>query len=91
MFFRDPFKLVPVSQLADIADKFRRNEIMTSNELRSEIGLKPSTAGQADTLRNPNLNASEAELNEMYGNSPNDAQNDQDLDSVSRAIRELSG
>ena len=91
MFFRDPFKLVPVSQLADIADKFRRNEIMTSNELRSEIGLKPSTASQADTLRNPNLNASEAELNEMYGNSPNDAQNDQDSDSVSRAIRELSG
>lgn len=91
VFFRDPFKLVPVSQLADIADKFRRNEIMTSNELRSEIGLKPSTASQADTLRNPNLNASDAELNEMYGNSPNDAQNDQDSDSVSRAIRELSG
>ena len=91
VFFRDPFKLVPVSQLADIADKFRRNEIMTSNELRSEIGLKPSTANQADTLRNPNLNASEAELNEMYGNSPNYAQNDQDSDSVSRAIRELSG
>ena len=64
---------------------------MTSNELRSEIGLKPSTANQADTLRNPNLNASEAELNEMYGNSTNDAQNDQDSDSVSRAIRELSG
>ena len=49
---------MPVSQLADIADKFRRNEIMTSNELRAEIGMKPSDAEQAETLRNPNLNES---------------------------------
>ena len=63
-FFRDPFKLVPVSQLADIADKFRRNEIMTSNELRAEIGMKPSDAENAETLRNPNLNASNEELKE---------------------------
>lgn len=61
-FYRDPFKLVPVSQLADIADKFRRNEIMTSNELRAEIGMKPSDAAQAESLRNPNLNASNAEV-----------------------------
>lgn len=60
-FYRDPFKLVPVSQLADIADKFRRNEIMTSNELRAEIGMKPSDAANAETLRNPNLNESKAE------------------------------
>lgn len=58
VFFRDPFKLVPVSQLADIADKFRRNEIMTTNEIRSEIGMKPSDAQEANTLRNPNLNQS---------------------------------
>lgn len=63
-FYRDPFKLVPVSQLADIADKFRRNEIMTSNELRAEIGMKPSDAENAETLRNPNLNASNEELKE---------------------------
>lgn len=56
VYFRDPFKLVPVSQLADIADKFRRNEIMSSNELRAEIGKKPSKAENADELRNPNLN-----------------------------------
>lgn len=56
MFFRDPFKLVPVQSVADIADKFTRNEIMTSNEMRSEIGLKPSKDPKADELRNSNLN-----------------------------------
>ena len=62
IYFRDPFKLVPVSQLADIADKFRRNELMTSNEFRAEIGLKPSDAPQADDISNPNLNKSDAQL-----------------------------
>lgn len=60
-FYRDPFKLVPVSQLADIADKFRRNEIMTSNELRAEIGMKPADNEDANSLRNPNLNKSKEE------------------------------
>lgn len=54
-FFRDPFKLVPVSQLAEIADKFTRNEIMTSNEIRQIIGMKPSNDPSADELRNKNL------------------------------------
>lgn len=67
MYFRDAFKLVPVAQLADIGDKFRRNEIMTSNELRSKVGLKPSDAEQADTLRNPNLNQSDAEIETQGG------------------------
>ena len=62
IYFRDPFKLVPVSQLADIADKFRRNEIMTSNELRAEIGYKPSDAAQANDISNPNLNKSNEQL-----------------------------
>ena len=66
-FYRDPFKLVPVSQLADIADKFRRNEIMTSNELRAEIGMKPSDAKQAEDLSNPNLNKSDRQLAEEDG------------------------
>lgn len=60
MVFRDPFKLVPVSELADIADKFTRNEILSSNEVRSIIGYKPSTDPKADELRNKNLNASDA-------------------------------
>lgn len=61
-FYRDPFKLVPVSQLADIADKFRRNEIMTSNEMRAEIGMKPNDSEKADDISNPNLNKSNAEV-----------------------------
>lgn len=55
-FFRDPFKLVPVSQIAEIADKFTRNEILSSNEVRGIIGYKPSSDPAADELRNANLN-----------------------------------
>lgn len=58
MFFRDPFKLVPVTDLAEIADKFTRNEIMTSNEIRQIVGMKPSSDPRADELRNKNLNPS---------------------------------
>ena len=65
-FFRDPFKLVPVNDIAEIADKFTRNEIMTSNEIRQVIGMKPSDDPRADELRNKNLSApseSEPETN----------------------------
>lgn len=58
MFFKDPFKLVPVADLAEIADKFTRNEIMSSNEIRQIIGMKPSDDPRADELRNKNLNQS---------------------------------
>lgn len=54
-YFRDPFKLVPVNDIAEIADKFTRNEIMTSNEIRQVIGMKPSSDPNADVLRNKNL------------------------------------
>ena len=54
-FFRDPFKLVPVNDIAEIADKFTRNEILTSNEVRQIIGMKPSKDPKADELRNKNL------------------------------------
>ena len=56
-FFRDPFKLVPVNDIAEIADKFTRNEIMTSNEFRQVVGMKPSDDPRADELRNKNLSA----------------------------------
>lgn len=59
MFFRDPFKLVPVTELAEISDKLTRNEIATSNEMRQIIGWKPSTDPKADELRNKNLNQSD--------------------------------
>ena len=59
VFFRDPFKLVPVGNIAEIADKFTRNEIMTSNEIRQKIGMKPSNDPKADKLINSNLNQPE--------------------------------
>ena len=54
-FFRDPFKLVPVNDIAEIADKFTRNEILTSNEIRQIIGMKPSSDPKADQLINSNI------------------------------------
>lgn len=61
LFFRDPFKLVPVSEIAEIADKMTRNEIMTSNEIRQKIGMTPSKDPNADKLRNSNLSAPKEE------------------------------
>ncbi len=58
---RDPFKLVPVSQMADIADKFTRNEILSSNEVRQIVGRKPSGDPKADELRNRNINQPESQ------------------------------
>ena len=57
VFYRDPFRLVPVNQIAEIADKFTRNEIMSSNEIRQVVGMKPVADAKADELRNKNLNA----------------------------------
>ena len=65
MYFRDPFKLVPVNDIAEIADKFTRNEIMTSNEIRQIVGMKPSKDPEADKLRNKNLNKSAEEMKEQ--------------------------
>lgn len=76
MFFRDPFKLVPIDNIAEIADKFTRNEIMTKNEFRQAIGMKPSDDPRADQLRNANLSESSAEVEERLGGtvaSSNDA------------------
>lgn len=60
-FFRDPFKLVPVDKMADLADKFTRNEILTSNEVRQIVGMLPSQDPSADELRNKNISAAEGE------------------------------
>ena len=66
MYFRDPFSLVPVDNIAEIADKFTRNEIMTSNEIRQIIGMKPSNDPKADQLVNSNI-ARPMESQEQYG------------------------
>ena len=77
MYFRDPFKLVPVNELAEIADKFTRNEIMTSNEIRQIVGMKPADDPSADELRNKNLNQSnEAIDNKKAVPSPEEIQNE---------------
>ena len=60
-FFRDPFKLVPVNDIAEIADKFTRNEIMTSNEIRQIVGMKPSDDPKADQLINSNISQPQSE------------------------------
>lgn len=65
--FRDPFKLVPVNNIAEIADKFTRNEILTSNELRQIIGMKPSDDPKADMLLNSNISQPEEVVNDIYG------------------------
>jgi hypothetical protein len=62
MFFQDPFKLVPISAIADIADKFTRNEILSSNEVRGLVGFKPVADPRADELRNKNLNQSKQDV-----------------------------
>lgn len=69
MYFRDPFKLVPVNQIAEIADKFTRNEIMTSNEIRQVIGLKPSDDPRADELINSNISQANDDPR-VAGNDP---------------------
>lgn len=71
LFFRDPFKLVPVSQIAEIADKFTRNEILTSNEIRSIVGRKPSDDPKADKLINSNI--SQAKQDIRSSNKGNDS------------------
>lgn len=73
LYFRDPFKLVPVNNIAEIADKFTRNEILTSNEIRQVIGIKPSGDPKADQLVNsnisqPNDNVEDTHKDERFSN-----------------------
>ena len=71
MFFRDPFRLVPVNNIAEIADKLTRNEILTSNEIRGVIGFKPSDDPKADKLINSNLNQpDEKQTDQTIENEP---------------------
>ena len=80
LYFRDPFRLVPVSELANIADKFTRNEILSSNEVRTEIGYRPSDQPGADELRNKNLNR---DKNAVEGEMPmQEEANIQNVDEV---------
>lgn len=72
MFFRDPFKLAPISQVAELGDKLTRNEILTSNEFRAIIGYKPANDPKADELRNSNIAMSKQELANQSNTPPTD-------------------
>lgn len=67
MYFRDPFKLIPVENVAEIADKFTRNAIMSSNEIRAIVGMKPVDDPEADELKNKNLSEPKGKENEPEG------------------------
>lgn len=85
-FSRDPFKLVPISNIADIADKFTRNEILTPNELRGIVGFKPVSDPSADELRNRNINQnSQAQpaVDPNFMEDPNMAYQDTEADYAS--------
>lgn len=79
-FFRDPFKLVPVNDIAEIADKFTRNEIMTSNEIRQIIGMKPSNDPKADKLINSNISQPNEEENTYSDKADNISMNNGSYD-----------
>lgn len=70
-FFNDPFRLVPVNNIAEIADKFTRNEILTSNEIRQIIGMKPSNDPKADELRNSNISQAKEDSDQPSSDSTN--------------------
>ena len=76
-YFRDPFKLVSTTNLAELADKFTRNCIMTSNEFRQVIGLRPVDDPKADTLTNNNISASNTELDQMYNTNSADEETEE--------------
>lgn len=87
MFFLNPFRLVPLSQIAELSDKLSRNEIMSSNEIRQILGLKPSSDPGADELRNKNLSQSKEELKAKFGNGEKPATVENKVDELS--IQEL--
>lgn len=97
MYFKDPFKLVPVSTFAEIADKLTRNEIMSSNELRQIIGLKPSDNPKADELVNSNISESNQQIQERQEKNPNqemepnETNRSNDVDSIVKEVLGQNG
>ena len=87
MFFRDPFKLMSVTSIADTADKFTRNELLSSNEFRQIIGRKPSTDPKADMLLNKNISHAPEEIGGYDKKNQNEKSNNkekEDLENVKR-------
>ena len=94
-FYRDPFRLAPINKIAEIADRFTRNEILTSNEMRSIIGMKPSDDPEADELRNKNLNKPTSMMGDVSGVTGDTSAQDQIveelLSSLEAQIDEIIG
>lgn len=90
IYFRDPFKLAPVSQLADIADKFTRNEILSPNEIRSEIGYKPDSDPRSDMLRNRNMYQEDGQIpTEGEGNQQGQEEQEEPKKSKEERIKDI--
>ena len=89
IYFRDPFRLVPVSQMAEIADKFTRNEILSPNEIRGEIGYKPNADPRSDELRNRNINQNNAAIQD-YGNQQYQPEIGENTDGEEQQVEESS-
>ncbi len=90
LFFRDPFKLVPVNDMAEIADKFTRNEVMTSNEIRQIIGMKPSDDPKADQLVNSNISHPNESSNAVEEGTADDSYGDSEQSFEDIPVKELS-
>lgn len=97
MFFRDPFKLAPISTIADVGDKFKRNEIMSTNELRSKLGMKPRPEQQADAVVNPNMPMQDTMAGQIQNEEADPEaeeqlaaldENDKQLDELERSLNE---
>lgn len=90
VYFRDPFKLVPVSDLAEITDKMTRNEVMTSNEIRQTMGMMPADDPNADKLHNSNIRAADASMQSQNGSFENgDSMSQEEFDSAMDGYDEL--
>lgn len=89
VFFRDPFKLVPVSDLAEISDKFTRNEILSSNEIRQVVGRKPSDDPKADQLINSNISQPTERLENMSNSSDTTSNKENGKKAVDEVINNL--
>ena len=87
MFFRDPFKLMSVTNIADTADKFTRNELLSSNEFRQIIGRKPSTDPKADMLLNKNISHAPEELDGYDKNNQNEESNNKEKEDLKNVKR----
>lgn len=91
LFFNAPFKFIPISNIAEIADKFTRNEILSPNEVRQIMGMKPVEDAKADELRNRNINSNKNQSFANTNDSSNSSETLDDDESFLRYVKEKYG